>query len=230
MQAVPILDEKGPILVFQRRDRRGIMQLLRDLVWPKGGWLRAVEYIKLRIRRLPDPPERIARGIWAGFAVTFTPFIGVHFVVGGLLAWVLRGNVLAAVLATFISNFLTLPIFGAISLRIGYWLMDMNPERGLMRRFLQRFAEAGQDLWKNIKAIFGPAETNWEWLAPFYAEIFLPYLVGGLIPGVLLGTVGYYISVPVIRAYQNRRRGMLAEKLAELRKAALRNSEDGNQG
>lgn len=199
---------------------------MRAMVWPKGGWLRAIEYIKHRVRRLPDPPERIARGIWAGFAVSFTPFVGVHFVFGALLAWVLRGNVLAAVLATFISNFMTLPIFGTISLRVGYWLMGIKPERGLARQFLDRFAEAGAALWKNVVAAFGPGKANWDWLYPFYIEIFLPYLIGGLIPGIVLGSIGYYASVPIIRAYQNRRKGKLAAKLAEIREKALRQPED----
>jgi hypothetical protein len=33
--------------------------------------------------------------------------------------------------------------------------------------------------------------------------------------------VAYYISVPAIRVYKNRRKGLLATKLAELRKKGL---------
>ena len=141
-----------------------------------------------------------------------------HFVFGGLLAFVLRGNVLAAVLATFISNFMTLPIFGTISLRVGYAIMGIKPERGLARQFLERFSDAGASLWKNVVAAFTPAKANWDWLYPFYIEIFLPYLIGGLVPGVIHGSIGYYASVPIIRAYQNRRKGHLAAKLAEIRR------------
>jgi uncharacterized protein (DUF2062 family) len=45
--------------------------------------------------------------------------------------------------------------------------------------------------------------------------------VGGLPPGIISGLVVYFISVPAIRAYKNRRKGLLAAKLAELRKKAL---------
>ena len=61
-------------MVFKRRDRRAVINIMRDLLWPKGGWSRAFQYVKHRVRRLPDTPERIARGIWVGVFTTFTPF------------------------------------------------------------------------------------------------------------------------------------------------------------
>lgn len=213
-------------MVFKRRDRRSIRQLTVEMLYPKGGWLRAIEYMKHRVRRLPDPPERIARGIWAGLAVTFSPFVGIHFVVGALLAWVLRGNVLAAVLTTFISNIATIPFFGWVSIRVGYQLLGLSPDKGIGRQFLQRFAEAGHALWDNFVAIFTPATVNWGWLPAFYAEIFFPYLIGGLIPGVVLASIGYYVSVPLIRAYQNRRKGLMAAKLKQIRQKALNRGGD----
>lgn len=66
-------------------------------------------------------------------------------------------------------------------------------------------------------AIFTPAEADWQNLSEFYAEVFYPYLVGGIIPGIITGLVCYYISLPLIRAYQNRRKGRLAAKLALLK-------------
>ena len=49
-------------MVFKRRDRRSIWQILQETVYPRGGWARAASYISHRVRRLPDPPARIARG------------------------------------------------------------------------------------------------------------------------------------------------------------------------
>ena len=59
---------------------------MAEFVWPRGGWARAFHYVKHRMRRLPDSPERIARGVWAGVFVTFTPLFGMHFVFAVLLA------------------------------------------------------------------------------------------------------------------------------------------------
>ena len=94
-------------MVFKRRDRRAVINIMRDLLWPKGGWSRAFQYVKHRVRRLPDTPERIARGIWVGVFITFTPFYGLHIVAAILLARVFKGNALAALLATFVGNPLT---------------------------------------------------------------------------------------------------------------------------
>ena len=71
-------------MVFKRRDRRPIHRVVRELLWPRGGWARAARYVRHRLHRLPDPPERIARGIFAGVFTTFTPFYGFHFFTGFL--------------------------------------------------------------------------------------------------------------------------------------------------
>ena len=39
-------------------------------------------------------------------------------------------------------------------------------------------------------------------------------------PGVILGLVCYYLSVPVIRAYQKRRAARLIKKMDKLRRQA----------
>ena len=66
--------------------------------------------------------------------------------------------------------------------------------------------------------MFTDAKANWEGLRIFYDEVFFPWLVGGILPGILCGLVCYYLSVPLIRAYQNRRKGVLKAKLASLKK------------
>ena len=42
-------------MVFKRRDKRSYPQLLRDVIYPRGGLRRAVQYVLHRMRRLPDP-------------------------------------------------------------------------------------------------------------------------------------------------------------------------------
>ena len=47
-------------MVFKRREKRSWGSLLQFLLWPKGGWTRAALYVKHRLHRLPDNPEKIA--------------------------------------------------------------------------------------------------------------------------------------------------------------------------
>ena len=63
-----------------------------EFVYPQGGFRRATQYLIHRMRRLPDQPHRIARGIFAGTFVNFPPLFGIQMLSAAALAWVLRGN------------------------------------------------------------------------------------------------------------------------------------------
>lgn len=204
-------------MVFKRRDRRPVWRIVVETLWPRGGWGRAAQYVKHRLNRLPDPPERIARGIFAGVFTTFTPFYGLHFFVSALLAVIMRGNVVAALLATFFGNPLTYVPIGIVSMKSGYWLLGLE-DTGEHGSIGKKFVKAGEDLWHNFVAIFTPDRANWAGLRVFYDEVFFPYMIGGLIPGIVAGLIAYYLSLPLIAAYQNRRKGLLKEKLAALKK------------
>jgi hypothetical protein len=173
-------------------------------------------YIRHRVRRLPDTPEKIARGIWAGVFTTFTPFYGLHFILSLILARLMNGNILAALLATFFGNPLTYVPIGVVSLSTGHFLLGTEPKGEVDRSIVGKFFDAWSDLWANGRAVFTEETANWDGLAIFYNDIFLPYTVGGIAPGIIAGSIAYYLSVPVIRAYQNRRKGRLARKLPGL--------------
>jgi len=198
-----------------------------ELLWPRGGWGRAAQYVRHRVRRLPDTPEKISRGIWAGVFTAFTPFYGLHFVVAGVIAVVMRGNVLASLMATFFGNPLTYLPIAYSALGTGYWLLGTRMDRDLLIDAGRgvcgvgcQFGNAFRDLWHNVRAIFTHEKMDWRGLAEFNEEVFYPYLVGGILPGIIAASVCYYLSVPVIRAYQNRRRKRLREKLAQLKNPA----------
>lgn len=213
-------------MVFKRRDRRSVGKTILDLVYPKGGWARAFEYVKHRVRRLPDTPEKIARGIWAGVFTTFTPFYGLHFFIAAFIAIVMRGNVLASLLSTFFGNPLTYVPIGIVSLTFGDLILGTNAaERASERSLAGKFVDAGWDLWHNFKALFTHKDVDWTGLSVFYDEVFFPYMIGGIIPGAVAATVAYYLSVPVIRVYQRRRKGRLTAKLAELKKKAIKKAD-----
>lgn len=204
-------------MVFKRRDKRPWWKVIADFVYPKGGWSRAFHYVRHRLHRLPDPPHKISRGIWAGVFTTFTPFYGLHFFVAAIIARLMQGNILAALLATFFGNPLTYLPIGVISLKTGHWLLGTEFEHE-GKRIGGKFAEAGNDLWHNFTTLFTDETADWHGLAVFYDEVFYPYMIGGIIPGVVVASICYYLAVPVIRVYQNRRKGRIKDKLAALRK------------
>ena len=83
-------------MVFKRRDPRGWWQAAREYVYPRGGFRRAIKYVLHRMRRLPDPPHRIARGVFIGTFVNFPPLYGLQLLTAAALSWLTRGNILAA--------------------------------------------------------------------------------------------------------------------------------------
>ena len=206
-------------MVFKRRDRRSIISILLRFFWPKGGWRRAFHYVQYRLRRLPDSSQKISRGIWAGLFTTFTPFYGLHFLTAAIIARALKGNILAALLATFFGNPLTYVPIGVVSLQTGHFFLgtDYVPPREGGKSILEKFLDAGADLQQNVLAFVKGVDTDWSRLEIFYQEVFFPYMIGGIIPGVIIASMGYYLSEPIIRAYQNRRKGFLLKKLRALK-------------
>jgi hypothetical protein len=202
--------------MFRRRNPLSWWAFIREGVWPRAGWGRAINYVKHRLRRLPDSPEKIGRGVFAGTFVSVLPIPGFQFIAGGLLAWVMRGNILAALLATFLSNPVTTPLIAVLSIGLGHWMLGIR--RPLTGEEIGRaFGEAGREIWHNAKAIFTPERAHWDRLAEFWTYIYWPYVVGSLVIGAVLGLVLYYLTVPLARGYQAARRKRLQQRLAALK-------------
>lgn len=161
----------------------------------------------------------------AGVVASFTPFYGLHMLFAMILAAVTRGNILASLMGTFIANPLTYVPIALSSLTVGNWMLGRRWSRGVLNstdpescNLGCQFGNAAGDLWYNVKAAFSPATMDWTRLAEFYNEIFYPYLVGSVPVGLMAGVIAYYIALPVMAAYQNRRRKRLRAKLDQLKK------------
>ncbi len=225
-------------MVFKRRDRRPIWQIVFDFIYPRGGWGRAFEYVKHRVRRLPDTPEKISRGIWAGVFISFTPFFAMHFILAALIARLMRGNILASLMATFFGNPMTYIPIAISSLGTGHWMLGI-PFNAATFGFGKhvpadfcgigcRFNDAFADITHNLKAIFTPARADWHGLQAFYQEVFFPYMVGSVIPGITAATICYILAVPLIRAHQKRRQKALRSKLEQLSKKSSQVGDESN--
>jgi uncharacterized protein (DUF2062 family) len=207
-------------MVFKRRNRRPIGTMIAELFYPRGGWGRAFSYIRLRLSRLPDKPHRIARGIAAGVFASFTPLFGFHFITAAAVAFVIRGNVIAALLATFFGNPLTFPIIMAVSVDLGNWMLG-QPNDMQLPQIVGALGRASTELWGNVASIYTGEARHWDGLTRFWHRVFIPYFVGGIIPGIIVATIMHYLSLPVIIAFQKRRSKKLRDQL-EKRIAARR--------
>jgi uncharacterized protein len=198
-------------VVFKRRQPRGWWSWFRQFFYPDGGFKRATQYMIHRMRRLPDEPHRIARGVFAGCLIGFLPLPGLQFIGAAGLAWIMRGNILAALLGTFNSNPVTTPFFAVAAISLGHWMLGghtpLTPDAIGMS-----FAHAGGDLWRNFLAIFTDAPAHWGGLIQFWNTVYLPYFIGALGPGILLSLMFYYLTIPAVRAYQKARAAKSKER------------------
>lgn len=216
-------------MVFKRRSPRSFLQWLKNMAYPDGGWQRAGNYVWHRLRRLPDTPERVAKGIAAGVLVSFLPLFGFHFVTAAALAWLLRGNILASLLGTFFGNPFTFPLIVVSAMETGSLLLGhghmVNPGR-VMRGFKSTWDEIGA----NLHAVITPAQANWDESRAFFADVFLPYMLGGTIVGSLVAVAAYFVSLPIIRAYRARRQRKLQQRFERARRAAGQTKGKPEQG
>lgn len=205
-----------------KRKPRSYSQMASEMVYPRGGWSRAVQYLAHRVRRLPDQPQRIARGFAAGTFINFTPLFGFHLLGAFALAWVIRGNLLAAALGTFIGNPVTIPFMAMISMALGRWMLGVE---GTLTpaAILNAFASAGRQLTHNFMAIFDGRVAQWDQLQTFFHAIFLPYLVGSILPGLVSALIAHYLTVRVVEGYHRHRATRMVKRAA---RQARRNDGD----
>lgn len=205
--------------MFKRRKPRSTLAGVGRWLYPRGGWWRALIYMIYRLRRLPDPAYKISRGIAAGVFTSFTPLFGLHFLVAAGLAWLMGGNIIAALLATFFGNPLTFPLIAGLSVGLGSRMMGLEHSLPLDETF-NAFSRVSVEFWRNVKAMVTGNEVDFDSFSVFFDRIFLPYLIGGLIPGVIAGLAAYAISRPVISAYQKSRIKRLKKKFDKQRRIA----------
>ena len=120
-------------MMFRRRQPKTLKHRMRDYVWPRIGLRRAWRYLMHRMLRIDDTSYGIAAGLACGVAVSFTPFVGFHFVLAALLAWMIRANIIASALGTLVGNPWTLPFFYVFTYEVGKRILGAEHE--LVSRF-----------------------------------------------------------------------------------------------
>jgi uncharacterized protein (DUF2062 family) len=186
-------------MLFRRRIKPNFLERLKETLWPRGGWSRAARYFGKRILRLSGSPHTIAIGFAAGVFVAWSPLFGLHYVLAIACAFIVRGNVLAAILSTTLGNPLTLPAMWALDYKVGELLLGGRHLRRLPLHLEDTLAHKSFDaIWPIVKPIF----------------------LGSLPLGLVTGLVSYFIVRATVQAYQHSRRERLeARRLSRLREA-----------
>ena len=141
---------------------------------------RKISYYKLRLARLPGSPYAIASGFACGSMVSFTPLLGLHFVLAVIFAYIIRGNFIAALIGTVIGNPLTFPLIWGVIYKIGTYVTPI------------KHVKLNQDI-------------NFDMIINQTYEIFFPMLLGGIIIAPLVWIISYFIIYSFISSYKRRK-------------------------
>lgn len=174
---------------------------MAHLIWPKQGWRRAGSYVAHRLRRLPGTPYRIAAGFASGAAVSFTPFLGFHFVLAALLALVLRGNMMAAAIGTVVGNPWTFPLIWTWIYSLGIWIMGGNGSEGVSEEFSVSY------LLMHPTHIF---DNFW--------QLFVPMVIGAVPTATLAWFLCFWPLRRMVDRYQTARLRRIQKKMERKRR------------
>ena len=149
-------------------------------MWRRWAYLRQLKLNLIRLMRLKDSPDRIARGMALGLFIGMTPTFGVQMGLALVLALLLRENKLAAVLGVWVTNPLTAPFIYGLEYEVGRRLLHL-PLPDIELRF------------------------TYEYLQHLGWQVILPLCLGSLLFAVVFSAFGYITtlkSVPVLRKWR----------------------------
>lgn len=178
--------------MFKRRHPLPILKRAGGWLWPRIGWRRSGAYVAHRLRRLPGTPYRVAAGFASGAAISFTPFIGLHFVLAALLALLIRGNVVAAAIGTVVGNPWTFPLIWLWIYTLGNWILG-GP---------------------GLTAL--PDNLSFHHFIESPLRVFLPMVVGGIPTAIVAWFVFFWPLQSTIAEYQKARRRRLRKRLEKM--------------
>jgi hypothetical protein len=182
--------------MFLRRKSPGFWLRVRNFIWPKMGLSRAWRYIVHRMARLKASPHAIALGFAAGAFASFTPFIGLHFILAGLIAFALRSSILASAIGTVVGNPLTFPLIWLSTYNVGAALLGREAKGEVVLELpdvTESAAHAGT--MDFAERIFNRIEP-----------VFLPMMIGGTLLGLACAAACYFIVRLSVDRFQRRRK------------------------
>ena len=111
----------------------------------------------------------VARAMAVGLFAALIP-LPLQMLLAAFLAISLRGNLPIAVSLVWLTNPLTIPPIFYCTYQIGAWVMDI-PSRSL------------------------PDELTWDWITSQLSTLWQPFLLGSVLLGLVLATLGYCLTM-----------------------------------
>lgn len=154
-----------------------------------------MRYIRKRVLRMSGSPHAVAAGFASGVFASCTPLVGFHFILGAVVAYLTRGNLVASALGTAIGNPLTFPFIWAGTYRLGSLILGLDGAGAPTRLSDGLFSESLDTMWPLLK----------------------PMLVAGIPLGLIAWVVFYFPVRRAVRIYQENRKRRVLDRRHERR-------------
>jgi hypothetical protein len=155
--------------------------------------VKTLRYYWLRLVRLKGDPVVLARGVAIGTFVGLTPTVPLHTILITALCALLRGNILAGIIASFlISNPFTMFIHYYAAWKIGVLLTGNHVSWDEVQAIVQVAHSAGfLEALRRISRASG--------------QILVTMLAGGVVFALPFGVAAYFFSIYLYAARQRNR-------------------------
>jgi uncharacterized protein (DUF2062 family) len=152
-----------------------------------------------RLLHIDDRPERTAGAFALGVFIGFSPFLGLHTILGITLAFVLHLNRVAVLLGVYSNLPWIIAAYYATATMIGAMITRMQVPPG--------FAERLTDLFEH--SVF---ESNfWRELGTLIMPLLWPFTVGSLIGAAALAAVAYPLALGFLKS-RRRLKGIIHKR------------------
>ena len=140
---------------------------------------RASLFYFLKLVRVKDSQDKLAVGFACGSMVSFSPFIGFHFLLAVIFAYIFRGNIVASLIGTFIGNPFTFPFIWIFIYKIGN-IFFKNDQNSSIEFTFQSLYDQGYD-------------------------ILIPMLIGSLIVSIPVWFISYFTVKFLLSSFKKKK-------------------------
>ena len=160
--------------MFKRKNPLNIYSKIRIYFWPEKGFLRNFLYFWKRLIRIPDTSYSISMGFSIGIFIAFTPFFGLHFIISGIISWLLKVNIFSSIAGNFFASFISYPLmaFGM------FFISNENNADGWFNYFVY-FAKTTLPIFSGILIIGLVLSFICYFLVNYVIEVFKNKLIKG---------------------------------------------------
>jgi len=157
----------------------------------KSRWYASLIKTYERFLKIRGKPRDIALGLSLGLFIAMTPTLGFQMIIAVFFASLFKWNKISAVIGVWITNPVTAPFIYSFSYFVGLKLY--TPEH--MHRLPANLDSAG--IYKILFKAPG---------------LFTALAIGGVIIGIPLAIIGYYLAHSVVKKYQDDIKAKLAKQ------------------